>query len=166
MYPTAIAVVGGCAFIKRRISSNWEARVVLDASSIRMNNSKEDWSPCRGIQAVTLRRLWPSKTLTSSRFTTGISLPCLASTETTVLTGTVTDADCCADQDDMPQLNPITSPRIVDNAVFLHAPEFRDFNHSSVLTANCGYEPASSAKAGGQRMLTSPVHRRNGQEPP
>jgi hypothetical protein len=47
-------------------------------------------------------------------------LPCLASTETTVLTGTVPDADCCADQDDMPQLNPISSPKIVGNAVRLH----------------------------------------------
>src|SRR5260370_41297893 len=102
------------------MSSNWEARFVLDASSISTNNSKEDWSPCRGIQSVTLRRLRPSKTLTSSRFTTGISVPCLASTETTVLTGTVPDADCCADQDDMPQLNPISSLRIVDNAVCLH----------------------------------------------
>jgi len=26
-----------------------EARFVLDASSISTNNSKEDWSPCRGI---------------------------------------------------------------------------------------------------------------------
>src|SRR5258708_15752670 len=120
MYPTAIAVVGGCAFIKRRISSNWEARVVLDASSIRMNNSKEDWSPCRGIQAVTLRRLWPSKTLTSSRFTTGISLPCLASTETTVLTGTVPYADCCPDHHEMPPLNPLSTPTLFVKTVCLH----------------------------------------------
>src|SRR5713101_2788355 len=61
--------------------------------------------PLQGNPFCHLKAVTASKTLTSSRFTTGISLPCLASTETTVLTGTVPEVDCCADQDDLAQLN-------------------------------------------------------------
>src|SRR5260370_21412272 len=60
-----------------------------------------------------------------------MSLPCLASTETTVLTGTVPDEACCADQDGMPQPNAISCPRIAFKAVclyFIGTPFARSWN--------------------------------------